>query len=73
MKAVVKTEKGYGHVSYMDFPDPHKPGKGELLVEVKATGVCGTDLHILEDTFHNFPPVVLGHEFAAPLPRSGSS
>ena len=64
MKAVVKTEKGYGHVSYMDFPDPHKPGRGELLVEVKATGVCGTDLHILEDTFHNFPPVVLGHEFA---------
>ena len=36
----------------------------ELLVEVKATGVCGTDLHILEDTFHNFPPVVLGHEGA---------
>ncbi|SFP69252.1 L-iditol 2-dehydrogenase [Oscillibacter sp. PC13] len=64
MKAVVKTEKGPGHVSYIDFPDPQKPGAGELLVEVKAACVCGTDLHIREDKFRNRPPVVLGHEFS---------
>lgn len=64
MKAVVKKEKGVGHISYMDFPKPGKPGKGEMLVEVKATGICGTDLHIQADSFRNNPPVVLGHEFA---------
>ena len=64
MKAVVKTEKGPGHVSYVDFPDPQKPSVGELLVEVKAACVCGTDLHIREDKFRNRPPVVLGHEFS---------
>ena len=64
MKAVVKTEKGVGHVAYVDFPEPGKPGPGELLVEVKAASVCGTDLHIREDKFRNRPPVVLGHEFS---------
>ena len=64
MKAVVKTAKGVGNVSYIDFPEPPKPRAGEMLVEVKATGVCGTDLHILEDKFRNNPPVVLGHEFS---------
>ena len=71
MKAVVKTAKGPGNVAYTDFPDPRKPGPGELLVEVKATGVCGTDLHILEDTFRNHPPVVLGHEFSGVVLETG--
>lgn len=72
MKAVVKTAKGPGNVAYIDFPTPEKPGPGELLIEVKATGICGTDLHILHDTFRNRPPVVLGHEFAGVVLETGA-
>jgi 2-desacetyl-2-hydroxyethyl bacteriochlorophyllide A dehydrogenase len=36
----------------------------EVLVNVKACGVCGTDLHIVEGTSRSTPPVVLGHEYA---------
>ncbi len=71
MKAVVKTAKGPGNVAYIDFPDPPKPLPGEILVEVKATGICGTDLHILHDTFRNRPPVVLGHEFSGVVVETG--
>jgi Threonine dehydrogenase and related Zn-dependent dehydrogenases len=63
MKAVVKEKKGIGNVIYTDIPEP-QPKKGEIKVEVKAAGVCGTDLHILHDGFRYNPPVVLGHEFA---------
>ena len=64
MKAIVKTEKGPGHVAYMDVPEPGHPGPGQLLVEVKSTGICGTDIHIWHDKFMNKPPVVMGHEYA---------
>ncbi len=37
---------------------------GEILVQVKACGVCGTDVHIVEGTSRSTPPVVLCHEFA---------
>ena len=35
----------------------------EVLLKVKACGVCGTDVHIVEGTSRSTPPVVLGHEF----------
>ncbi len=35
----------------------------EVLLKVKACGVCGTDVHIVEGTSRSSPPVVLGHEF----------
>jgi 2-desacetyl-2-hydroxyethyl bacteriochlorophyllide A dehydrogenase len=37
---------------------------GEVLVQVQACGVCGTDVHIVEGTSRSTPPVVLGHEDA---------
>ncbi len=63
MKAVVKEKRGLGNVVYTEVPEP-QPQKGEIKVEVKAAGVCGTDIHILHDGFRYTPPVVLGHEFA---------
>ena len=36
----------------------------EVLVNVEACGVCGTDLHIVEGSSRSSPPVVLGHEYA---------
>lgn len=63
MQALVKTQKGVGHLALMDMPEP-RPGPGEVLVEVRASGICGTDVHVKNDTFPYWPPVILGHEFA---------
>lgn len=70
MKAVVKEKRGLGNVVYTDVPEP-QPQKGEIKVEVKAAGVCGTDIHILHDGFRYTPPVVLGHEFAGVVVARG--
>ncbi len=51
-----------------EVPEPPSPGPGEVLLEVAAVGVCGSDLHTYEDgrigatTVES--PLVLGHEFA---------
>lgn len=46
----------------MDEPTP-KPG--EVIVEVRACGLCGTDVHIAFGTFPPAPyPLIPGHEFA---------
>lgn len=38
------------------------PAPGEVMLEVIATGICGTDLHIADDEFPSEPPVTMGHE-----------
>ena len=45
------------------------PEPGELLVRVRACGICGTDLHALQhpDTFDTRPGDVLGHEFCGEI------
>jgi len=47
-----------------DTPDP-SIGPGEVLIESKAAGICGTDLHIFRGEFEDrvIYPAVLGHEF----------
>ena len=48
MKALVKTAKGHGHVELKnDWPKPEVKD-GWVLVEVVASGICGTDVHILK-------------------------
>ena len=71
MKALVKTSKGHGNVELKnDWPKPQvKPGW--VLVQVAACGICGTDLHIQEDTHKNWPPVVLGHEYTGRIVEIG--
>jgi L-iditol 2-dehydrogenase len=71
MKALVKTERGVGHVSLQsDWPRPvGQPGW--VIVEVVGCGICGTDLHIVEDTHKNWPPVVLGHEYTGRIVEVG--
>jgi len=63
MKALVKTKKGVGHLCLMDMPEP-EPGSGEVLIEIHASGICGTDVHVRYDRFPYWPPVILGHEFS---------
>ena len=63
MKAVMKVERGVGHVELRDIAPP-EPGAGEVLISVEAAGICGTDFYIYHDEFKTVPPVVLGHEVA---------
>ncbi len=66
MQAVVKTGSGPG-AAWAAVDEP-SPGPGEALLQVVATGICGTDLHILEwnpwAAARVHPPRVLGHEMA---------
>jgi L-iditol 2-dehydrogenase len=47
------------------------PARGEVVVQIAAAGVCGTDRHILKGEFPSRPPVVLGHEFAGTVVALG--
>ncbi len=48
-----------------------KPGDREVLVKVKATGICGSDIpRVLGDGAHFFP-IVLGHEFSGEIVEIG--
>ena len=71
MRALVKTAKGKGLVELRDVAVP-EIGTGEVLIEVKAAGICGTDLHIFQDEFPYWPPVILGHEFAGVIAEAGN-
>jgi L-iditol 2-dehydrogenase len=70
MKALVKTQKGAGHLSFMDMPEP-VPQSGEVLIEIRAAGICGTDVHVKNDRFPYWPPVILGHEFSGVIVELG--
>ncbi|MFH1740835.1 MAG: zinc-binding dehydrogenase [bacterium] len=70
MKALVKTQKGVGFIELREVEEP-RPGQGEVLIEVKAVGICGTDIHVKHDNFPYWPPVILGHEFAGEIVELG--
>jgi L-iditol 2-dehydrogenase len=70
MKALVKFAPGDGNLEILDVDEP-VCGDRTVKVEVAFCGVCGTDLHVMHDTFRNFPPVILGHEFAGTVVETG--
>ena len=70
MQALVKTGKGKGLVELKDVPAPTF-GDSEVLIDVRACGICGTDIHIYEDEFPYYPPVTLGHEFSGTIAAVG--
>lgn len=50
-----------------------QPGHGEVLVRIDATGVCHSDLHVIEeDGWHHPYPVLLGHEGAGTVESIGA-
>jgi L-iditol 2-dehydrogenase len=70
MKAVVKYASGEGNVDVLDVEEP-SCGENQVKLEVGYCGVCGTDIHVLHDTFRNYPPVILGHEFSGTVVEVG--
>lgn len=78
MKALTKTNQGHGNLEVRDIPEP-TIGRGEVLVRIRAAGICGSDLHHYRfgtsddpNSIHNIKiPVVLGHEFAGDIIEVG--
>ncbi|MCX5602618.1 zinc-dependent alcohol dehydrogenase family protein [Streptomyces phaeochromogenes] len=60
-----------GKVTVTTVPDP-TPGPREVVVDVAACGLCGTDLHILQGEFAPRLPIVPGHEFAGEVVGIGT-
>jgi threonine 3-dehydrogenase len=75
MLALVKTAAGPG-LSLETVPDP-QIGINDVLIRVRRTGICGTDLHIeswdawAAKTIQ--PPLVAGHEFVGEIVETGSN
>jgi Zn-dependent alcohol dehydrogenase len=57
----------------LDDVDLVEPGPNEVEVQLVASGVCHSDLHLLERETPIKPPVVLGHEGAGLVKTVGSS
>lgn len=72
MKALVKTEAGFGNLEIQDKEVP-APGRDQVKVEVKYAGVCGSDIHTYEGHYKVAFPVTLGHEFAGEIVEVGEN
>jgi threonine dehydrogenase-like Zn-dependent dehydrogenase len=68
----------YPKLELREIPEP-KPGPGEVLLRVRACGICGSDVHFYEtdkDGYMLYPgltkfPTVIGHEFAGEIVEIG--
>lgn len=71
MKALVLSK--YKQLDLSDFPTP-QPGNHDLLIRVRACGICGSDVHGFDgSTGRRLPPVVMGHEAAGVVEAIGSA
>src|SRR6266478_4572439 len=69
MKALVLKE--YKLFSYEDVAVP-SPAAEEVLVAVKACGICGSDVHGMDgSTGRRRPPIIMGHEAAGVIMSTG--
>lgn len=72
MKALVKFGQGREGMGIREVPKP-EPKDHELLVKVMAAGICGTDIHLMNDEYHCYPPVILGHEYTGIVEKVGKN
>lgn len=72
MKGLFKTAVGDGFMELRDTETP-KPGPGQVLIEIKSAGICGSDIHIWhwEIKFAMKPPMIVGHEFSGVIAEIG--
>ena len=47
------------------------PGPGQVVVAVRAAGICGTDMHATQGLFPWKPPLILGHEYTGVIRAAG--
>jgi propanol-preferring alcohol dehydrogenase len=56
----------------VDLPAP-RPGRGQVLIKVRACGVCRTDLHVVDgDLPQRKMPIVPGHEIVGTVAEKGA-
>lgn len=71
MKALVLEE--YNKLVYRDMPDP-QINDNEVLIEVKACGICGSDVHGMDGSSgRRHPPLIMGHEASGVIVDRGSA
>ena len=76
MKAAYKANRGKG-IEIREIPIP-KISKNEILVKVKKTAICGTDIHLYDwnnwcENVKAKNPMVIGHEFCGEVVEVGSN
>lgn len=70
MKALVL--KAYNNLVYEEVPDPVIKSS-EVLVKIKACGICGSDIHGFDgSTGRRIPPLIMGHEASGIIVNCGS-
>ena len=70
MKALLLTE--YKQMQYTDVDEP-EVGDEDVLVQVEACGICGSDIHGYDgSTGRRIPPLIMGHEAAGIVVASGA-
>jgi len=63
----------YKQLDLVDLPVP-APAEDELLIRIKACGICGSDVHGYDgSTGRRLPPIVMGHEAAGIVEAVGSA
>lgn len=67
----VAVYRGPGQIG-LESRDVPRPGPTDVLVQVKACGLCGTDVHILEGQYPATPGIALGHEYAGVVVEVGA-
>jgi L-iditol 2-dehydrogenase len=70
MKALLLRK--YLELEVTDLPEP-EPGPDEVLVRVKACGICGSDVHGYDGSSgRRIPPIIMGHEAAGVVAAAGA-
>jgi L-iditol 2-dehydrogenase len=70
MQALVKRARGPGNLELLEVAVP-QIAPDEVLIRVRACGICGSDLKIEDDQHPYMAPVVIGHEFAGEIVEVG--
>jgi alcohol dehydrogenase, propanol-preferring len=72
MKAMILSAQGQP-LRDAELPRP-KPGIDEILIKVRACGVCRTDLHVMDgDLRQPKLPLILGHEIVGVVAEKGAN
>ena len=61
-----------GDIRTVDMPKP-TPEPDDIVVQVEAAGICGTDRHLFKGEFPSVPGITLGHEFCGIVVDAGNS
>lgn len=76
MQALIKRDPSPG-LFLEEVPVP-TPGEGQVLLKVRAVGICGSDVHMYEGddsykVFEEFMPLIIGHELSAEVVQLGKN